>query len=124
MDKKTYKDIPRIAELLDALSSTARLEIILSLGAGEACVCHLEAALGQRQAYISQHLIALRGAGLITTRREGRFIYYRLADPKLLDLIRLSGRIAGVSTGSPAFTKHAAMENCHCPNCTPVAADG
>ncbi len=87
----------RISRLLRAISTPARLQILLAIGTGEACVCHLEEALGLRQAYISQQLMTLRDVGLLQTRREGRFIYYRLKNPELLDLIRLAGEIAGVS---------------------------
>ena len=90
-------NILKVSELLLAIGPQPRLEILLALGTGEACVCHLEAVLGQRQAYISQHLMALREAGIITARREGRFVYYRLQDENLLDLIRSAARLAGVS---------------------------
>lgn len=53
-----------IAHLLQTIGQTARLQILLAIGEGEACVCHLEAALGWRQAYLSQHLMALREAGM------------------------------------------------------------
>jgi DNA-binding transcriptional ArsR family regulator len=122
MAKKNTKPIPQIAKLLDAISPPARLEILQSLGLEEACVCHLEAELGIRQAAISQHLMALREAGLIKSRRDGRFMYYSLLDPALLDLIRLAARIAGVAAEIPASTQNATIEKCRCPNCAAVAA--
>ena len=92
------------------------MRILLELGRGEACVCHLEAKLGLRQAAISQHLMALRDGGIITARRDGRFMFYQLADSALLDLIRLAARAAGVpveelESGSGAV--------CECPMCAP-----
>jgi len=122
MAKKAGKTIPQIAKLLDAISPPARLEILQSVGLGESCVCHLEAELGIRQAAISQHLMALREAGIIKSRRDGRFMYYSILDPALLDLIRLAARIAGVATDIPASTQTATIERCHCPNCATVAA--
>lgn len=77
-----------ISELLQVISPPARLEILLLVGAGEACVCYLESRLGYRQAYISQHLMALRQAGLIEAQREGKFIFYKLVDPKILPIIK------------------------------------
>ena len=65
-----------IVSLLESFSPLARLEILLLIGAGEACVCHLETRLGYRQAYISQHLMALRQAGLLASRRNGKYIFY------------------------------------------------
>jgi ArsR family transcriptional regulator len=123
MDHIPDKSISRISDLFDLLSPGPRVKLLLALGDGESCVCHLEATLGLKQAYISQHLMALRGAGLITTRREGRFIYYRLADPSLLDLIRLTARLAGVAVETYTKTLRVGIENCHCPNCTPVTVD-
>ena len=64
-----------LAVFLRAISQPVRLEILLAIGTGEACVCHLEAVIGQRQAYISQQLMALREAGIVKSRRDGRNIY-------------------------------------------------
>ena len=52
------------AQIFKALAYRARLHILEALEQEEACVCHLEALLGLRQAYISQHLALLRQAGL------------------------------------------------------------
>ncbi|UCD42390.1 MAG: helix-turn-helix transcriptional regulator, partial [Chloroflexota bacterium] len=84
-----------VSSLLRAISQPARIEILLAIGSGEACVCHLETATGQRQAYISQQLMALRSAGIVTSRREGRNIYYRLTDQAILDLIHQTVVISG-----------------------------
>ena len=60
----------KIAGPLQAIASAPRIAILLAIGQGEACVCHLETALGWRQAYISQHLMALRKADILQDRRE------------------------------------------------------
>ena len=85
--KKKQNPLQPIASLLETISPLTRLQILLAIGTGEACVCHLETALGLRQAYISQHLMALRKADILQDRREGRYIFYRLKDAALLDLI-------------------------------------
>ncbi len=85
-----------IVSLLESISPLARLELLLLIGAGEACVCHLEIQLGYRQAYISQHLMALRQAGLLDSRHEGKYIFYRLAKPGVLLLIQETAQMAGV----------------------------
>jgi len=110
-----------IAVLLETISPLTRLQILLAIGTGEACVCHLEAALGLRQAYISQHLMTLRKAELLLDRREGRYIFYRLKDPSLLDLISVSAALSGI----PAETISALINtrinpSCECPQCVPV----
>ena len=99
-----------ISELLQIISSPARLEILLLVGAGEACVCHLETRLGYRQAYISQHLMALRQAGLIDSRREGRYVFYRLLKPEIMPLIQHAAEIAGVTL--PVFEPVRPQEQC------------
>ena len=118
MNIKTTSPEDQIAQLLRAIDQPARLRILMAIGHSEACVCHLEANLGLRQAYISQHLMALRQAGILTTRREGRYIYYRLSDPQLLELIRMTAAI----TGLEEHTLHALIQSeplplCECPNC-------
>jgi DNA-binding transcriptional ArsR family regulator len=105
-----------VAGILQAIDQPTRLEILQVIGNGEACVCHLEAALGQRQAYISQHLMALREAGIITSRRAGRYVFYRLKDARFLDLIDLAGTLAGPSPAAPFVSNP--VQDCPCPHCT------
>lgn len=107
-----------IAVLLRTLGQPERLKILLAIGQQEACVCHLEAALGMRQAYISQHLMALRQAGLVTARRDGRNIYYRIEDPSLLSFIRQAGEQAGLDQTQMAQARLPSLPpNCPCPHC-------
>ena len=109
----------KAARLLRHLGQPERVSILLVIGEREACVCHLEAALGLRQAYISQHLMALREAGIVTSRRDGRNIYYRLEDPNLLDLIQQAARMAGASEADLNFSSPPViLRNCPCPHCT------
>ena len=58
--------------------ATRRRLLFLLLCAGELCVCELTAALGQSQPKISRHLAHLRAAGLVSDRRRGQWIFYRL----------------------------------------------
>ena len=106
----------RVTQIFHLVGQPNRVRILLELGRGEACVCHLEAKLGLRQAAISQHLMALRDGGIIESRREGRFIFHRLADPSLLDLIRLAAQSAGVPV---ADLESDSEIECGCPKCVP-----
>jgi ArsR family transcriptional regulator len=72
-------DIPRIAQLCNALADEARVEIVSRLLDGEKCVCDLSDALDTGQSRLSYHLKVLKDAGLVTDRREGRWSYYTLA---------------------------------------------
>jgi DNA-binding transcriptional ArsR family regulator len=75
------------ARLLALLAHPIRLQIVELLRHGEVCVCDMQAALNQRQAYVSQHLMALREAGLVTCRKDGLRVYYRLGDPRILRVL-------------------------------------
>jgi ArsR family transcriptional regulator len=110
----------KISRLLRAISQPSRLEILLAIGTGEACVCHLEAYLGQRQAYISQHLMALREAGIVAAHREGRNIYYYLKDKHTLDLVQQAAGLAGIPPDGLLFgTPTTLLPDCTCPHCSP-----
>jgi len=107
-----------VARLFHALGQPARLKILIAIGGGEACVCHLEAALGMRQAYISQQLMALRLEEIVDIRREGRFIYYRLKDPELLALVGQAAHLAGFAQEALQITApNPILPNCDCPHC-------
>ncbi len=111
----------KISAPLTAIASPQRIAILLAIGTGEACVCHLETALGWRQAYISQHLMSLRKADILQDRREGRYVFYRLKDASLLDLITASARLSGLSTESvSALINTQFHPSCECPQCVPV----
>lgn len=101
-----------VSNLFQAIGPAARLQILLAIGEADPCVCHLEATFDWRQAYLSQHLMALRKAGVLVASRQGRNIHYRLADPRLLDLIRQAAELQGV--GLPELAPSA---SCSCPNC-------
>jgi ArsR family transcriptional regulator len=117
-NKKVRRQTKKIANLLRVMGQTARLRILLAIGDGEACVCHLEAILGYRQAYISQQLMELRKVGIVDARRDGRYIFYRLRDRQLLDLIQMAGGISGVSQEEmAALTVKDPLPRCCCPNC-------
>ena len=120
--KKNPNSLEPIAFLLETISPLTRLQILLAIGTGEACVCHLEAALGLRQAYISQHLMALRKADILLDRREGRYIFYRLKDQSLLDLITASATLSGIPTETiSALINTRINPSCECPQCVPVS---
>lgn len=71
-------------EVYRALADPVRLELLALVAAhGPICVCHLHERLPYSQSRISKHLGTLRRAGLVTTRREGTWIYYSLAEETL-----------------------------------------
>ena len=72
----------RASNFLKAISHEGRLMILCHLSAGEKSVTELEELLSARQAAVSQQLSRLRLEGLVTPRRDGKTIYYRLADDR------------------------------------------
>ena len=108
------------AKLFKAVMHPARLEILEILRDGEHCVCHIEAALGQRQAYISQQLSVLREAGLVQDRRDGWNVHYRVTQPQVFALLDVASAMVGGARKSPQ--RKAAMHNCACPQCSSVEA--
>ena len=118
MAENTSTDpLARQAQLFKLLTHPARLAILEELRRDEACVCHLEAALGLRQAYLSQQLAVLRAAGLLLDRRDGWNVYYSIADHAIFDLLDISRQVLGISASQPAKSRAAA---CPCPKCTPA----
>ena len=106
------------ARLFRVLMHPARLEILDLLRDGEHCVCHLEAALGYRQAYISQQLTVLREAGLIQDRRDGWNIYYRVIQPQVFAVLDAAQPLSGDQ--GPKRRRAARAIDCPCPQCSLV----
>lgn len=77
----------KAAELLTALGHSKRLMAMCRMIDEEVSVGALAEAVGLGQSALSQHLSKLRALGLVTTRREGQTIYYRLASPEARELI-------------------------------------
>jgi len=109
------------AKIFKALMNPARLAILDALRSGEQCVCHIEATLGYRQAYISQQLMVLREVGLVQDRRDGWNNYYRVSKPQVYSLIAASLDLLGASL--PAIEATSANisppGSCPCPKCNP-----
>lgn len=102
------------ARLLKALQHPLRLAILNVIGEDEACVCHLSTALRASQPTVSQHLMLLRRAGLVASRREGKNVYYRQADPQVADLLEMLNRVANSPSNSDPTGR---IEGCPCPHC-------
>ena len=74
------RPLAQLEDLFKALADATRLRILGLLLGGEICVCHIHESLRISQPKASRHLAYLRRTGLVQTRREGLWIYYRLAD--------------------------------------------
>jgi len=78
MSAATLPEAGRAARWFHALSDETRLEIVRLLSHSERCVCELQDAVGAAQSRLSFHLKSLKDAGLVSDRREGRWVYYSL----------------------------------------------
>jgi len=78
---------------LKLLANEDRLLLLCQLSQGEMCVSELEEQLGIRQPTLSQQLGVLRTEGVVSTRRQGKNIYYSLADPAMLEIVAVLYRL-------------------------------
>ena len=73
----------RAAAVIKCLGHPLRLRLLEAMESGEATVRELEAASGATQSMVSQQLAILRGHGVVTARRDGSFVRYSIAEPKV-----------------------------------------
>ncbi|MEF8891128.1 MAG: metalloregulator ArsR/SmtB family transcription factor [Haloferacaceae archaeon] len=76
-----------------ALANEKRLAIVHALREGELCACELETVLDAPQSTVASHLRKLRDAGIVRTRKDGRWTYYRIADTASLQLLDLAAAL-------------------------------
>jgi len=78
---------------LKLLANEERLLLMCQLASGEMCVSELETQLEIRQPTLSQQLGVLRTEGVVSTRRQGKQVYYSVADPALLEILKVLYRL-------------------------------
>jgi DNA-binding transcriptional ArsR family regulator len=105
----------QLTTLFKALAHPGRIAILDILRNGEQCVCHIEAQLGYRQAYISQQLAVLREAELIQDQRDGWNIYYRVIRPEVYALVDVARTMVGLPIPRSPFDNP--RVECPCPKC-------
>jgi len=90
--KKSAKEtddptLRRLKDVFSGLADETRLKMLKLLAKEELCACELMAALELTQPTTSHHLGILERSGLAVSRREGKWVFYRLADPKVESLL-------------------------------------
>lgn len=83
------QDILQASQAIKAMGHPLRLKILCLLGNQEVSVQDIVEHVGTSQSNISQHLAILRDKGVLTTRKEANFVYYRITDPRTLKLVEL-----------------------------------
>jgi DNA-binding transcriptional ArsR family regulator len=94
IQESTEEERTRFAAVARALGDPKRLCVLESLAGGEASVGELASRVSCQVPNMSQHLAVLRSAGIVAARRDGSTVYYRLADPKVLEAYRVLQSIA------------------------------
>lgn len=77
-----------VATIFKALADDTRVKVIYALSEAELCVCDVAALIGGSKATASYHLRLLHHMGLANYRKEGKLVYYRLADPHIGNLVQ------------------------------------
>lgn len=100
MAKYEVMDIGRLARIGRALGDEGRIRALLALSGKEMCACHIVALLKLAPSTVSKHMAILRIAGLVTSRRSGKWIYYRAtglgASSDVRDALKMVCRCASV----------------------------
>ena len=87
VDNKAYEVQ---AEYFRALSHPARIRIVHYLKKGERCVCEIVPYLKEEQSNVSRHLAVLKRAGILSSRKEGVSVYYRVEDENVYKIVDLA----------------------------------
>jgi ArsR family transcriptional regulator, arsenate/arsenite/antimonite-responsive transcriptional repressor len=110
-----------IALLFKALADRTRLRLINLIGEQEVCVCFLVEVLKLNQPKISRHLAYLRRAGVVSARREGKWIHYRLVEPPDPHAARIFREVRTWLTSEATMkTDRARLEKICCARALPV----
>jgi ArsR family transcriptional regulator len=104
MATRTSPDTDRAVRLFHALSDGTRLSILQRLRFGERCVCDMTDAMDAAQSRLSFHLKVLKEAGLVTDRREGRWMYYTLNHETLGEVAELIDGLASTPSAAERRT--------------------
>lgn len=122
MGKTTDFDI---AHLFLVLSDKTRLRILNLIGDDELCVCFFVTVLDELQPKISRHLAVLRDAGLVSARKDGKWMHYRIETPKHPHAARmLADVIAWLKEDKEMQRDRARLVKVCCSSCLPAALDG
>lgn len=78
-----------VEQFFQALGDNTRLRLLNLMADGDICVCYFVAILGQSQPKISRHLAYLRRAGIVASRREGKWMHYRIVKPPNMGAARV-----------------------------------
>jgi DNA-binding transcriptional ArsR family regulator len=91
--RSSEQDLAGQAAVFKALANEDRLRVLETLRESECCGCELQVVLNAPQSTVATHLRKLKDAGLVKTRKKGKWSYYRIADTAALELLDLAHAI-------------------------------
>lgn len=109
-DPLPENELKRACDLMRVLSHPTRLRLAFHLRVGESSVAEMERVLGIRQPSLSQHLGELRQAGVVTTRRKHKLVFYTLTDTSVMILV---AAIPEILNGKPPQGGHSIQQSRH-----------
>ena len=89
------RDVSGQEAVFKALANDDRLRVLETLRDSECCGCELQVLLDAPQSTVATHLRKLKAAGLVRSRKQGKWSYYRIADTAAVELLDLAGAIRG-----------------------------
>ncbi len=90
-----HENTDQLAEFFRLFSDSTRLGILSALSVSEMCVCDLGALLQMKQPAVSHQLRTLKQARIVKSRRDGKVIYYSLADDHILQVLKVGAKHLG-----------------------------
>lgn len=101
--KTGHPDREILLRRFQAVGEDTRFELVRLLADGERCVCELQDAMNAAQSRLSFHLRKLKEAGVVSDRRDGRWVYYSLVPEALEEMREFLGRIEASGGGEGAL---------------------
>ncbi len=92
------------------MAHPSRLAMVEALAGGERCVCELQELVGSDMSTVSRHLSMLRNAGIVSDRKQGQWVYYRLCTPCVAGFLRCIDAVMG--------------QECDCERCPSLVVAG
>jgi ArsR family transcriptional regulator len=109
MGERNCLDFEAVARVIRAVGQPFRLAIVYCLRDGERCVCDIARTIGAERSNVSRHLAVLANAGVLSHRKQGLLVYYKLKAPCILSIFDCVGGVVR-GDGQAASTRSNAAQ--------------
>lgn len=89
----TQNKINLEAEFLAVLAQPTRLKILYFLRGGEKCACEINPSMAEDPSVVSRHLVKMKEAGILESRKQGVSIFYKINEPQVFEILELADNI-------------------------------